>query len=81
MSRKESTTLTTPADREILFDQWKQIAHGLGEIFAPFCEVVLHDLTDPKNAILALHNHLSGRKIGRPVTELGLARMADPNYA
>ena len=79
MSRKKSTN--GPADREILFDQLKQIAQGLGETFAPFCEVVLHDLTDPKNAIVAIHNNLSGRKIGQPATELGLARIADPNYA
>jgi predicted transcriptional regulator YheO len=83
MSRKRSapTSPTKPADREILFDQLKQIAQGLGETFAPFCEVVLHDLTDPKNAIVAIHNNLSGRKIGQPATELGLARIADPNYA
>ena len=83
MSRKRSapTSPTKPADREILFDQLKQIARGLGETFAPFCEVVLHDLTDPKNAIVAIHNNLSGRKIGQPATELGLARIADPNYA
>jgi predicted transcriptional regulator YheO len=83
MSRKKSATTppTKPVDREILFDQLKQIAQGLGETFAPFCEVVLHDLTDPKNAIVAIHNNLSGRKIGQPATELGLARIADPNYA
>jgi predicted transcriptional regulator YheO len=83
MSRKRSapTSPTKPAAREIPFDQLKQIAQGLGETFAPFCEVVLHDLTDPKNAIVAIHNNLSGRKVGQPATQLGLARMADPNYA
>jgi predicted transcriptional regulator YheO len=81
MSLRRSTSSTKPADREILFDQLKQIARGLGETFAPFCEVVLHDLTDPKNAIVTIHNNLSGRKIGQPATELGLARIADPNYA
>ena len=35
-----------------------------------FCEVVVHDLTDPKNAILAIHNNLSGRRVGQPPTEL-----------
>jgi predicted transcriptional regulator YheO len=83
MSRKRSapTSPTKPAAREILFDQLKQIARGLGETFAPFCEVVLHDLTDPNNAIVAIHNDLSGRKVGQPATELGLARIADPNHA
>ncbi len=67
-------------DKEALFDQLKQIAQGLGQTFAPFCEVVVHDLTDSKNAILAIHNNLSGRQIRQPATELGLARIADPDY-
>ncbi|HEV7440195.1 MAG TPA: PAS domain-containing protein [Methylobacterium sp.] len=65
---------------EALLEQLKQIAEGLGQTFAPFCEVVLHDLTDPRNAILAIHNNLSAREVGEPATELGLARIADPNY-
>lgn len=63
-----------------LLDQIKHVAQGLGDTFAPFCEVVVHDLTDPKNAILAIHNNLSGREVGLPATELGLARIADPDY-
>lgn len=63
-----------------LLDQIKHVAQGLGDTFAPFCEVVVHDLTDPKNAILAIHNNLSGREVGQPATELGLARIADPDY-
>jgi predicted transcriptional regulator YheO len=68
------------ADRDVLFDQLHRIAEGLAETFAPFCEVVLHDLTDPQRAILAIHNNLSGRAVGQPATELGLARIADPDY-
>src|SRR5215472_9311230 len=83
MSRKKpaSSPVKPLTDRDVLFDQLKQIAQGLGETFAPFCEVVLHDLTDPKNAIVAIHNNLSGRKVGQPATELGLARIDDPDYA
>jgi predicted transcriptional regulator YheO len=63
-----------------LIDQIKQIAEGLGQTFAPFCEVVVHDLRDPEHAILAIHNNLSGREIGDPATELGLARIEDDAY-
>jgi len=42
--------------------------------------VVLHDLTEPEHAILAIHNNLSGRSVGEPATELGLARAADPDF-
>ena len=63
-----------------LLDQVKQIADGLGQTFAPFCEVVVHDLRDPGHAILAIHNNLSGRAVGDPATDLGLARIADEDY-
>lgn len=64
----------------LLMDQIKQVAQGLGETFAPFCEVVVHDLLDPGHAVLAVHNNLSGREVGHPATELGLARIMDPEY-
>ena len=67
-------------EHAVLLDQLKHLAQGLGETFAPFCEVVLHDLLHPEYAILAIHNNLSGRAIGAPTTELGLARIADANY-
>src|SRR5471032_590505 len=70
----------TPEQQNLL-EQMRQVADGLGKTLAPFCEVVLHDLTDPEHAILAIHNNLSGRAIGAPATELGLARAADPGVA
>jgi predicted transcriptional regulator YheO len=65
---------------EHFLTELKQIAEGIGKTFAPFCEVVVHDLTHPKNAILSIENNLSGRKTGQPATELGLARIQDPDY-
>lgn len=70
----------TPEQQNLLA-QMKQVADGLGQTLAPFCEVVLHDLLDPEHAILAIHNNLSGRSVGAPATELGLARAADPDFA
>ncbi|MEV4780826.1 helix-turn-helix transcriptional regulator [Burkholderia sp. LMU1-1-1.1] len=70
----------TPEQQNLL-EQMKQVADGLGQTLAPFCEVVLHDLLDPEHAILAIHNNLSGRAVGAPATELGLARAADPDFA
>jgi predicted transcriptional regulator YheO len=67
-------------ERDVLISQMKEVARGIGATLAPFCEVVLHDLTHPQNAILAIHNNLSMREIGAPATELGLARIADPAY-
>lgn len=65
---------------KLLLRELRTIAQGLGKTFAPFCEVVVHDLSDPQNAIFAIENNLSGRRIGQPVTELGLARIGDPDY-
>ncbi|RDK07851.1 helix-turn-helix transcriptional regulator [Cupriavidus lacunae] len=68
------------AEQQALLEQLKQVAQGLGETLAPFCEVVVHDLLHPKQAILAIHNNLSGRQVGDPATELGIARIADPEF-
>ncbi|MGM3184304.1 helix-turn-helix transcriptional regulator [Dickeya oryzae] len=64
----------------ILLEQLSTIAEGLGETFAPFCEVVIHDLKKPEHSILAIYNNLSGREVGQPTTELGLARIASPEF-
>ncbi|WP_295987970.1 transcriptional regulator [uncultured Variovorax sp.] len=63
-----------------LLDMLSNIADGLGQTFAPFCEVVVHDLSNPSNAIHAIENSLSGREVGDSVTELGLARIRDPEF-
>lgn len=67
-------------EQQNLLEQMRQVADGLGKTLVPFCEVVLHDLTEPEHAILAIHNNLSGRSVGAPATELGLARAANPDF-
>ncbi|MGB8416495.1 helix-turn-helix transcriptional regulator [Paraburkholderia sp.] len=67
-------------EQQTILEQVKHIAAGLGETLAPFTEVVVHDLLHPKNAILAIYNNLSGRQVGDPATELGLARIANDEY-
>ncbi|KQV79861.1 DNA-binding protein [Massilia sp. Root351] len=76
--RKQKITRT--AEQQLLLDQLKNVAEGLGQTLAPFCEVVVHDLLDPAHAIAAIYNNLSSRHIGGPATELGLARIADAAY-
>lgn len=67
-------------EESALIEQVRHIAEGLAQTFAPFCEVVVHDLRDPGHAVLAIHNNLSSRAAGDPATELGLARIADSAY-
>ncbi|WP_420711434.1 helix-turn-helix transcriptional regulator [Streptomyces sp. NRRL F-3307] len=65
---------------EHLIREAEKIAVALGRMFPGLCEVVLHDLRDPDHAIRAIENNLSGRQVGDSATELGLARIADPQY-
>lgn len=58
----------------------ERIAVALGRMFPGLCEVVLHDLRDPRHAVRVIENNLSGRRVGDSATELGLARIADPDY-
>ncbi|GAB2899292.1 helix-turn-helix transcriptional regulator [Streptomyces mayteni] len=65
---------------EVLLREAEKIVTALGRMFPGVCEVVLHDLRDPRHAIRAIEGGLSGRAVGDPATELGLARIRDPDY-
>ena len=67
-------------ENALLLREGRKIVEALGQTFAPLVEVVLHDLTDPDNAVVAIANNLSGRQPGDAVTEMGLARIADPAF-
>jgi len=79
-TRAKSAPETVISDHEWLIQEACKIAEGLAETLAPLCEVVVHDLTNPEHAIVQIENNLSGRSVGDGATELGLARMADPNF-
>jgi predicted transcriptional regulator YheO len=74
-----AATASAQADEHLL-QEAEKIAVALGRMFPGLCEVVLHDLRNPQHAIRAIENNLSGRKAGDSVTELGLARIEDPDY-
>ncbi|MRT55167.1 transcriptional regulator [Enterobacteriaceae bacterium RIT693] len=71
--------MSKPENRALL-DQLDTIALGISETFAPFCEVVVHDLEHPQHAIISIRNNLSGRHVGQAATEMGLARIASPDF-
>jgi predicted transcriptional regulator YheO len=72
--------VSTLTERELILREAAKIVDALGQTLAPMCEVVLHDLSRPNNAIVKIENNLSGRSPGGPATELGLARIADPDF-
>ncbi len=67
-------------ENAILLREAKKIVTAIGKMFYPCCEVVLHDLTQPNQSIMAIECPLSGRNIGEATTELGLARINDPEF-
>lgn len=68
------------SENSFLLSQLESIAEGLSETFAPFCEVVVHDLKTPEHAVISIRNNLSGRQPGDPATELGLTRISSPEF-
>ena len=45
----------------------------IADIVGPHCEVILHDVQDVENSVVAIRNgYISGRQIGCPLTDLGL---------
>ena len=44
--------------------------HFLASVCGPGCEIVIHDVTNPEQSIIAIGNGLSGRAIGDPMTDL-----------
>lgn len=76
----KSDDVTKLSEHDLLLREAAKIADALAETFAPICEVVVHDLTNPSHAIVKIENSISGRSIGDPATELGLARIADPGF-
>ncbi|MFE0019498.1 transcriptional regulator [Amycolatopsis sp. NPDC059021] len=68
------------AEDELLLRETGKIAVAIGRMFPGLCEVVLHDLRDPDHTVRVIESNLSGRAPGDPATELGLARIQDPDY-
>lgn len=80
MSLNDNNSEMKLTEDQLLLRESKKIVEALGNTFAPLVEFVLHDLTHPEYAIVAIANNLSGREVGEPATELGLSRIADPNF-
>lgn len=50
------------------------IVEIIAQTFGKNCEVVLHDFSDPQHSIVKIINgHVTGRKVGDPITDFALA--------
>ncbi len=64
-----------------LLQQYINLTEFLGHALGPDYEVALHDLTDRNRSIIAIANsHVSGRKIGAPLTNVALKILMDKSY-
>ncbi|MDR1786471.1 MAG: PAS domain-containing protein [Spirochaetaceae bacterium] len=59
-------------DRQTL-ESIKTVAEGIAAFFGENCEVVLHTFENlDRSAIHIVNGHVTGRKIGAPITDLGM---------
>lgn len=65
----------------VILEQYKTLVEFLGKALGSDYEVVLHDLSEGNNAIVAIANgNISGRGLGAPLTALALRFLADKEY-
>ena len=68
-------------DREATFALLKQISVGITKLFAPHCEVVIHDFSDLECSIIHIDGNISGRKVGGGATDFILTQARNGNIA
>lgn len=70
-----------PAVPNPLLQQYMKLTEFLGLALGPDYEVALHDLTNKDRSIIAIaNNHISGREIGAPLTNMALGILRDRSY-
>lgn len=58
------------------------LVEGLANTFGKNCEVVLHDVRNPDNSIVAIANgHVTNRTVGGPMSEYGLAALRKGDFS
>jgi predicted transcriptional regulator YheO len=61
-------------------ESFKTLVEAIANIFGPHCEVVLHSLQDLSNSVVHIaNNHVSGRKVGSPMTDFGIEIFKNAN--
>lgn len=57
---------------EEIFERYIPLVKFISQLCGPACEVVLHNIENPNNSVLAIENgYHSNRTIGSPLTDLG----------
>ena len=55
-----------------------KVGEIVAEMFSPYLEVIVHDLTNPTQSIIAIFNsHITGRKIGDGTSDIGYKKLSN----
>ncbi|MFD1717268.1 helix-turn-helix transcriptional regulator [Georgenia deserti] len=69
-----------PDERSHLIALFAGIVEPLGQSLPPSAEVVLHDLNQLPNSIVAVHGDVTGRRVGDPATDLLLEQASTGEF-
>lgn len=65
-------------NKKEIIEVLEKIAEGISQTFGNNCEVLISDLNNPDNSIISIYNgHVTGRKVGDSLSELGLKAMRE----
>jgi predicted transcriptional regulator YheO len=64
-----------PEIKKKVFASLRPAMAAMVELLGPGCEVVLHDMADPDASIVAIEGNVTGRCVGAPLTDSGLASL------
>lgn len=64
-----------------IMTEYARLVEFLGRVMGENCEIVLQDVRKGKNCIVAIANgHISGRKVGSPLTDFGTRILNDQKW-
>jgi predicted transcriptional regulator YheO len=67
-----------PDLKDKIFAALRPSMAAIVDLLGPGCEVVLHDMSDPDSSIIAIEGDVTGRCVGAPLTDSGLASLRSP---
>jgi predicted transcriptional regulator YheO len=64
-----------------LLETYIPLVDFIADLIGPNCEVLLHDIVDVQNSVIAIRNgYISGRRLGCPLTDLGFELLENKSY-
>jgi predicted transcriptional regulator YheO len=65
-------------DYPLLYETLRKVSRALAETLGDSCEVVVHDLHDPKSSVAHIENgHVTGRKVGDGIRDMAAILRSD----